>query len=122
MLKYLLIQACFMITMQVMNMARAGLSSSVGTACSCILMDNATYPMQPNASDVTIDVPPIYLIQAIFFSIMFPVSLIGTILSILCICRRKTDFLLRVFVYVSITITLLLGVHWLYNVSAFKAD
>ena len=68
----------------------------------------------------TIDVPTVYLAQAILYSLEFPVSVVGTIISLIFICRRKTDFHVRVFTYLSVVTTLILGISWMFSVPAFK--
>ena len=75
----------------------------------------------PNVSNVT-NVEPIYLAQAIIYSVELPVSIVGLILNIVFICRKKTNFLVRVFVYTSIPITLFLVVFWFVNIPAFNPD
>ena len=41
-------------------------------------------------------------------------------MSLIFICRKKTNFLMRVFFYSSVITTLILGVSWIYSVPAFK--
>ena len=86
-----------------------------GTACGCITLQFAN-------KSVEVVIPPVYLAQTIIYSLELPLSLIGMILCITFICRKKTNFLVRVFVYSAIPITILLGVFWLSNISAFKPD
>ena len=81
------------------------------SACDYIVQHNATNEYS---------VPSVYLAQAIIYSLEFPVSVVGTIISLIFICRRKTNFLMRVFVYSSVNTTLILGISWIYSVPAFK--
>ena len=73
----------------------------------------------PNVSNFT-NVEPIYLAQAIIFSVELPVSLVGVILNIIFVCRKKTNFLVRVFVYTSIPTALFLVIFWFVNIPAFN--
>ena len=82
--------------------------SFMNSACDYILKD--------------LDVPLLYLVQASILSVGLPVSFIGMLLSIATVCRRRTNFLARIFVYLTIPTTVLLGVSWMYTVPAFKAN
>ena len=81
------------------------------SACDYIVQDNVTNEYS---------VPSVYLAQAIIYSLEFPVSVVGAIMSLIFICRRKTNFLMRVFVYSSAVTTFFLGISWVYSVPAFK--
>ena len=87
------------------------------SACDSIILCYSGSYLPQNA---TIDVPPVYLAQAIIYSLEFPVSAVGTIMSLIFICRRKTNFLVRVFVYSSVVTTLIIGILWIHSVPAFK--
>ena len=83
------------------------------TACECIQGELSSFDLQ-------LKIPLIYLAQAIIYSVELPLSLVGVILNIVFIIRKKTNFLMRVFVYLSISMTFLLGVYWFANIPAFK--
>ena len=83
----------------------------VHSVVSCL----GPYPPQ----NATIDVPSVYLAQAIIYSLEFTVSVVGTIMSLIFTCRRKTNFLMRVLIYSSVITTLILGISWVYSVPAF---
>ena len=65
---------------------------------------------------------PVYIAQAVVLSVVFPLSFVGTVLNIVFICRRKTNFLVRRIVYMTVITTLQLGVLWLWSIPAFKPD
>ena len=53
--------------------------------------------------------PKFTLAQIVLFSLELLFSTIGLVLNIAFICRKKTHFLVRLFVYLSVTTTLLVG-------------
>ncbi len=53
--------------------------------------------------------PKFTLAQIVLFSLELLFSIIGLVLNIAFICRKKTNFLVRLFVYLSVTTTLLVG-------------
>ena len=65
-------------------------------------------------------IPPLYLAQAITYSVLLPVNSVGVVLNIVLICQKKTTFLVRVFTYFSFAVTLFLGILWLNSIAAFK--
>ena len=87
------------------------------TACGCLLIIQPDYFL-PNISQTHF--APFYVAQAVLHSVDLPMSLIGTILSLVFICLKKTNFLVRVFAYSTFPLTLLLMMLWLNNFAAFK--
>lgn len=63
-------------------------------------------------------VPSVYFVQAILFSIDLPLTIFGVILCITFICRKKTNFVERIFTYLSIAITPLVGLCWILSIPA----
>ncbi len=49
------------------------------------------------------------LAQRVLFSLEFLFTFIGLVLNIVFVCRKKTNFLTRLFVYLSVATTLLVG-------------
>ena len=66
--------------------------------------------------------PDVYIAQAVVLSVVFPLSFVGMVLNIVFICRRKTNFLVRRIVYMTVITTLQLGALWLWSIPAFKQD
>ena len=66
--------------------------------------------------------PDVYIAQAVVLSVVFPLSFVGMVLNIVFICRRKTNFLVRRIVYMTVITTLQLGALWLWSIPAFKPD
>ena len=89
------------------------------SACGCIVQSYLD-PYLPHNATIPVDVPSVYLAQAIIYSLEFPVSVVGAIISLIFICQRKTNFLVRVLIYSSVITTLILGISWVYCVPAFK--
>lgn len=65
-----------------------------------------------------VTVPLVYFSQAIIFSLEFLLSVVGLILNILFLCQKSTTFFERIFVYVSIAVTPLVGISWLLGLPA----
>ena len=59
------------------------------------------------------------LAPAVVYSVDLLVCLVVLGLNIVSICQKKTDFLMRAFIYETIPIMLLLVIYWLNNISAF---
>ena len=64
----------------------------------------------------------VYIIQAAVLSVVFPLSFVGTVMNVVFICRKNTNFLVRRIVYMTVTTTLQLGVFWVWSFPAFKPD
>ncbi len=86
--------------------------------CSYLDSNLSYYPYLPNINTTL----PVYIAQAVVLSVVFPLSFVGTVLNIVFICRRKTNFLVRRIVYMTVITTLQLGVLWLWSIPAFKPD
>ena len=69
-----------------------------------------------------ISLPGVFITQAAVLSVVFPLSFVGMVLNIVFIYRRKTNFLVRRIVYMTVITTLQLGALWLWSISAFKRD
>ncbi len=54
-------------------------------------------------------IPKLILAQKVLFSLELLFSIIGLVLNIAFICRKKTNFLVRLFIYSSVATTLLIG-------------
>ena len=66
--------------------------------------------------------PDVYIAQAAVLSVVFPLSFIGMVLNIVFICRKKTTFLVRRIVYMTVITTLQLGALWFSSIPTFKRD
>ncbi len=66
------------------------------------------------------NMPGIYIAQVAVLSVVFPLSFVGMVLNIVFNCRRKTNFLVRRIVYITVITTLHLGALWLRSILAFK--
>ena len=86
--------------------------------CSYLDPDPAWDPY-PN---INTTLPDVYIAQAVVLSVVFPLSFVGMVLNIVFICRRKTNFLVRRIVYMTVITTLQLGALWLWSIPAFKQD
>ncbi len=64
----------------------------------------------------------VYIVQAAVLSVVFPLSFVGTVMNIVFICRKNTNFLVRRIVYMTVTTTLQLGVFWVRSFPEFKPD
>ena len=86
------------------------------------LVNDSWYPAYPDLDSTTL--PNVYIAQAAVLSVVFPLSFIGTVLNIvfIVICRKKTNFLARRIVYITVVTTLQLGALWFWNIPAFKRD
>ena len=83
----------------------------------CSYLDsNSSYP------NINTTLPDVFIAQAVVLSVVFPLSFVGTVLNIVFICRRKTNFLVRRIVYITVITTLQLGAFWLLSIPAFKRD
>ena len=88
--------------------------------CSYLNPDpNPWYPFLPT---INITLPDVFIVQAVVLSVVFPLSFVGMVLNIVFVCRRKTNFLVRRIVYVTVITTLQLGALWLWSIPAFKRD
>ena len=76
-------------------------SRGADTACDCIVLQCLNSGIFPNISRIS----PVYLAQAVLHSVDLPISFVGMILSLVLICRKKTNFLVRVFVYSTFPLT-----------------
>ena len=76
----------------------------------------------PYLPTINTTLPDVFIAQAVVLSVVFPLSFVGTVLNIVFICRRKTNFLVRRIVYMTVVTTLQLGVLWLWSIPAFKPD
>ncbi len=54
-------------------------------------------------------IPQLILAQIVLFSLALLFSIIGLVVSIVFVCRKKTNFFTRLFVYLSVATTLLVG-------------
>ena len=89
------------------------------------LVNDSLYPayLYPNQdSNSTTTVPDVYIAEAAVLSVMFPLSFIGMVLNIVFICRKKTNFVVRRMVYLTVITTLQLGALWFASIPAFKRD
>ncbi len=85
----------------------------------CSYIDPNPWNPYPN---INTTLPDVYIAQAAVLSVVFPLSFVGTVLNIVFICRRKTNFLVRRIVYMTVITTLQLGALWLWSIPAFKPD
>ena len=76
----------------------------------------------PTNNITTLTLPRVYIVQAAVLSVVFILSSVGMVLNIVFVCRRKTNFLVRRIVYITVITTLQLGVLWLWSIPAFKPD
>ena len=88
--------------------------------CSYLDPDPDTWYSYPTNINTTL--PGVYIAQAVVLSVVFPLSSVGMVLNIVFICRRKTNFLVRRIVYMTVNTTLHLGALWLWSIPAFKRD
>ncbi len=87
------------------------------------LVNDSWYPAYPYPTDPdSTTLPNLYIALAAVLSVVFPLSFIGTVLNIVFICRKKTNFLARRIVYITVVTTLQLGALWFWNIPAFKRD
>ncbi len=63
-------------------------------------------------------VPDAYIAQAAVLSVVFPLSFVGMVLNIVFIYRKKTNFLVRRIVYMTVIPTLKLGAFFVWTISA----
>ncbi len=70
--------------------------------------NNETYDCQESLSQYEIN-SKLILAMIVLFSLELLFSIIGLVLNIAFICRKKTNFLVRLFVYLSVATTLLVG-------------
>ena len=84
------------------------------TACTNIICN----PTSDHAKQVPLSIE----VQAAVLTVELPVSFIGTILSFVFVCRNKPNFLVRVYAYTCIPVTLILAAFWLDNLPAFQAN
>ena len=84
----------------------------------CRYLDSR-YSYPPN---INTTLPDVFIAQAVVLSVVFPLSFVGTVLNIVFLCRRKTNFLVRRIVYLTVITTLQLGAFWLWSIPAFKPD
>ena len=84
------------------------------TVCSCATTE---YQWLTNLSHVYL--PRECLAPAVLYSVDLLVCLVVLGLNIVSICQKKTDFLMRAFIYETIPITVLLVIYWLNNIPAF---
>ena len=74
------------------------------------------------ANDSTTTLPGVYIAQVAVLSVAFPLSFIGMVLNIVFICQKKTNFLARRIVYLTVVTTLQLGTLWFSSIPTFKRD
>ncbi len=74
------------------------------------------------ANDSTTTLPGVYIAQVAVLSVAFPLSFVGMVLNIVFICRKKTNFLARRMVYLTVVTTLQLGALWFSSIPTFKRD
>ncbi len=79
-------------------------------------------PWDPYPPNINTTLPDVFIVQAVVLSVVFPLSFVGMVLNIVFICRRKTNFLVRRIVYMTVITTLQLGALWLWSIPAFKPD
>ena len=79
-------------------------------------------PWDPYSPNINTTLPHVFIVQAVGLSVVFPLSFVGMVLNIVFICRRKTNFLVRRIVYMTVITTLQLGALWLWSIPAFKPD
>ncbi len=79
---------------------------------------NCTYLV----NDSTTTLPNVYIAQVAILSFVFPLSFVGMVLNIVFICRKKTNFLVRRTVYLTVVTTLQLGALWFSNIPTFERD
>ncbi len=74
----------------------------------------------PTNNITTLTLPRVYIVQAAVLSVhvVFIPSSVGMVLNIVFICRRKTNFLVRGIVYMTVITTLQLGALWLWSIPA----
>ncbi len=87
--------------------------------CRYLVPDPDPNPYSPN---INTTLPDVFIVQAVVLSVVFPLSFVGMVLNIVFICRRKTNFLVRRIVYMTVITTLQLGALWLWSIPAFKPD
>ena len=73
-------------------------------------------------TNINTTLPGFFIAQAAVLSVVFPLSFVGMVLNIVFICRKKTNFLVRRIVYMTVITTLQLGALWLWSIPAFKQD
>ncbi len=88
----------------------------------CSYLDPDPDPASWYPYSINTTLPDVYIAQAVVLSVVFPLSFVGMVLNIVFICRRKTNFLVRRIVYMTVITTLQLGVLWLWSIPAFKRD
>ncbi len=82
------------------------------------LVNDSLYPYPNQDSNITTTLP-----EAAVLSVVFPLSFIGMVLNIVFICRiKKTIFVQRGSVYLTVITTLYIGALWFSNIPAFKQD
>ena len=80
------------------------------TACTDIICRRFS-DSSPSASLESI----VVLVRAVVLTAELPVSFIGAILNFVFVCRNKPNFLVRVYAYTCIPVTLILAAFWLNN-------
>ena len=90
--------------------------------CSYLDPDPGPDPWYPYPTNINTTLPDVYIAQAVVLSVVFPLSFVGMVLNIVFICLRKTNFLVRRIVYMTVVTTLQLGALWLWSIPAFKPD
>ena len=88
----------------------------------CSYLDPGSYPWSYPYPNINTTLPDVFIAQAVVLSVVFPSSFVGMVLNIVFICRRKTNFLVRRIVYMTVITTLQLGALWLWSIPAFKQD
>ena len=88
----------------------------------CSYLDPDPDSWYPYSTNINTTLPDVYIAQAAVLSVVFPLSFVGMVLNIVFICRRKTNFLVRRIVYMTVITTLQLGALWLWSIPAFKRD
>ena len=82
------------------------------TACTNMICKLELGPADP--------IPRFTKVQAAILTVELPVSFIGMILSFVFVCRNRPNFLVRVFTYSCIPVTLILAIFWLNNLPVFN--
>ncbi len=88
----------------------------------CSYLDPRPAPAWDPYPNINTTLPDVFIVQAAVLSVVFPLSFVGMVLNIVFICRRKTNFLVRRIVYMTVITTLQLGALWLWSIPAFKPD
>ncbi len=69
-------------------------------------MDCNFFDLMNDYPNITIPLLGSYIAQAVVLSVVFPLSFVGMVFNIVFICRRKTNFLVRRIVYMTVITTL----------------